>query len=238
MGVYVPFFVEGFVIRSLVQGCRRWEMPMIGPVRFEPSPLSGHSVTDAILGGGYFPSFVFVSPSLHLAQGGFVRKSGLCFLPLLIHVFPIIEGADQATSRLRTALNLGEEDVEKVIIPDGLWQIETAYYRLCLVGRLLSRKLVNFEGLSALVRSTIMPVKGMENKQLPPDRFLFRFNHVLDKNQALEGCSWSFEKNILILNGIRVNENPMQVELNWCEFHVHVHEFSLSKMNLRIATFF
>ncbi|KAL0463000.1 UNVERIFIED_CONTAM: hypothetical protein Slati_0187600 [Sesamum latifolium] len=83
----------------------------------------------------------------------------------------------------------------------------------------------------------ISPVKGMDIKQIPPDHFLFRFNHVLDRNRALEGCPWSFEKNVLVLSGINENENSMHIDLNWCEFHVHVHDLPLSKMNLGIATF-
>ncbi|KAK4400575.1 hypothetical protein Sango_1163600 [Sesamum angolense] len=51
-------------------------------------------------------------------------------------------------------------------------------------------------------------------------------------DQALVGCPWSFERNILISNSIREEDNPMQVDLNWCNFHVHIHYLSLSKMNL------
>ncbi|KAL0311184.1 UNVERIFIED_CONTAM: hypothetical protein Sangu_2413100 [Sesamum angustifolium] len=40
---------------------------------------------------------------------------------------------------------------------------------------------------------------------------------------ALEGYPWSFEKNTLILNGIGTNENPLSVDLNWCEFSIHIH---------------
>ncbi|KAL0414030.1 UNVERIFIED_CONTAM: hypothetical protein Sradi_1604700 [Sesamum radiatum] len=145
--------------------------------------------------------------------------------------------AELVNSRLHQALKLGDEDVDEVVIPDGLWQASTTDYHLCLVGRLLARRPVNFEGLCASLRSMNLPVKGMIIKQIPPDRFLFRFNHVLDRNRALDGCPWSFEKNVLVLSGINENENPMHVDLNWCDFHVHVHDLPLSKMNLGIATF-
>ncbi|KAL0358211.1 UNVERIFIED_CONTAM: hypothetical protein Scaly_1506800 [Sesamum calycinum] len=50
---------------------------------------------------------------------------------------------------------------------------------------------------------------------------------------------WSFEKDVLILNTIGVDENTMHVSLNWCDFfvHVHVHDLRLSKMNLEVSTF-
>ncbi|KAL0448377.1 UNVERIFIED_CONTAM: hypothetical protein Slati_1394100 [Sesamum latifolium] len=46
---------------------------------------------------------------------------------------------------------------------------------------------------------------------------------------------WSFEKNTLILNSIEKNENPLHVDLDWCDFYVHIHDLPLSKMNLGVA---
>ncbi|KAK4438325.1 hypothetical protein Salat_0166800 [Sesamum alatum] len=76
----------------------------------------------------------------------------------------------------------------------------------------------------------------MEVQQLGGGRFLLQFNHFIDRNRALEGCPWSFEKNIIILNEIREHENPLRVNLDWCDFHVHVHELPLSMINLGVAT--
>ncbi|KAL0360874.1 UNVERIFIED_CONTAM: hypothetical protein Sradi_3771900 [Sesamum radiatum] len=80
------------------------------------------------------------------------------------------------------------------------------------------------------------PVKGLELRRLEERRFLIRFNHIIDHSHALEGCLWSFEKNTLILSGIEKNENPMNVDLDWCEFLVHIHDLLLSKMNFGIAS--
>ncbi|KAK4415504.1 hypothetical protein Salat_2657800 [Sesamum alatum] len=79
------------------------------------------------------------------------------------------------------------------------------------------------------------PVKGLEMKSLAEGRFLIRSNHIIDRNSVLEGCPWSFQKNTLILNSMGVGENPLQVDLNWCEFYVHIHDLPLSKMNLGTA---
>ncbi|KAL0378752.1 UNVERIFIED_CONTAM: hypothetical protein Sradi_3180700 [Sesamum radiatum] len=68
-------------------------------------------------------------------------------------------------------------------------------------------------------------------------RLLLRFNHMIDSNRALEGCPLSFGKNVLVLSGIREDENSMHVDLSWCDFYVHVHELPLRKMTLGIATF-
>ncbi|KAK4425041.1 hypothetical protein Salat_1697700 [Sesamum alatum] len=76
----------------------------------------------------------------------------------------------------------------------------------------------------------------MDLRQIGGGRFFLCFNHIVDRNQALEGCPWSFEKNIIILSGVRENKNPLQVDLDWCDFYVHVHELPLSMMNLGVAT--
>ncbi|KAL0410924.1 UNVERIFIED_CONTAM: hypothetical protein Slati_3682100 [Sesamum latifolium] len=39
-----------------------------------------------------------------------------------------------------------------------------------------------------------------------------------------------------ILSGIGDNENPLNVDLDWCEFFVHVHDLPLSKMNFGVAS--
>ncbi|KAL0307284.1 UNVERIFIED_CONTAM: hypothetical protein Sradi_6145700 [Sesamum radiatum] len=80
------------------------------------------------------------------------------------------------------------------------------------------------------------PVKELEMRSLKGKRFMIQFNHIIDRNRALQGCPWSFKKNTLILSRVGVNENPMHVDLNWCEFFVHVPNLPLSKMTFDIAS--
>ncbi|KAL0410569.1 UNVERIFIED_CONTAM: hypothetical protein Slati_3646600 [Sesamum latifolium] len=122
-----------------------------------------------------------------------------------------------------------------VVIPEGVWSVDSDHH-LFLVGRLLSQKQPKFEALVSSINSMLNPVRGLEMRNLSEGRFLIRFHHILDRDRALEGCPWSFEKNTLILSSIGVNENPLDVDLNWCEFFVHIHNLPLSKMNLGVAT--
>ncbi|KAL0344308.1 UNVERIFIED_CONTAM: hypothetical protein Sangu_1318200 [Sesamum angustifolium] len=43
-------------------------------------------------------------------------------------------------------------------------------------------------------------------------------------------------KNILLFASLREEENPMKVDLNRCDFFVHVHDISLNMMNRGVAT--
>ncbi|KAK4385947.1 hypothetical protein Sango_2718700 [Sesamum angolense] len=85
--------------------------------------------------------------------------------------------------------------------------------------------------------SAISSKMGRLLSTLLPIRCLWLWlNHIINKQQALDCCSWSNEKHILILNIIKENEYPMQVNLDYCDFFIHVHDLPLNMMNLGIAT--
>ncbi|KAL0444014.1 UNVERIFIED_CONTAM: hypothetical protein Slati_2124100 [Sesamum latifolium] len=133
-------------------------------------------------------------------------------------------------------LRLTDKECIGVVILDPLCNADSDSHQLFLMGRFLSTKQPKFEALAASLKSMLDPVKGLEIWRLEDGRFLIRFNHIIDRNRALKGCPWSFEKSTLILSSIGVNGNPMRVTLDWCEFVVHVHDLPLSKINLRIAS--
>ncbi|KAL0401520.1 UNVERIFIED_CONTAM: hypothetical protein Slati_4181900 [Sesamum latifolium] len=138
--------------------------------------------------------------------------------------------------KLGRNLRLTKTEGEGVVILNGLWVIDTEFHNLFLVGRLLSSNQPKFDALVSSITSMLNPVKGLEMRSLAEWHFLIRFHHIIDRNRALEGCPWSFEKNTITLSGIGVHDNPQHVDLNWCDFSVHVHDLPLSKMNLGIAT--
>ncbi|KAK4435443.1 hypothetical protein Salat_0707700 [Sesamum alatum] len=138
--------------------------------------------------------------------------------------------------QLKRGLLLTEDEDSRVAMPDDArWQ-GSSQHHLCLVGRVLTKNPYNFEGFCRSIKGMISAVKDLEVQQLPLGRLLLRFSHIIDRNRALAGCSWSFERNLVILSSINADENPMQVDLNWCEFHVQIHDLPLSHMTLPIAT--
>ncbi|KAL0298472.1 UNVERIFIED_CONTAM: hypothetical protein Sradi_6507000 [Sesamum radiatum] len=122
--------------------------------------------------------------------------------------------------KLGQSLKLTEREGAGVVIPDGLWSTSSEDFQLFLVGRLLSTEQPKFEALVNSVKSMLNSMEGLEMRRLEEGQFLIRFNDIIDRNQALEGCPWSFEKNVLILNGIGINENPMNVDLHWVAINI------------------
>ncbi|KAL0411827.1 UNVERIFIED_CONTAM: hypothetical protein Slati_3772400 [Sesamum latifolium] len=146
-----------------------------------------------------------------------------------------MEGLEKELEKFKRSFHLTEAEDKGVVIADGQWNNDTDSHALCLVGRVLMSKTCKFEALSTSIKSMINPVRGMHCQQLTGGHFLLRFYHTLDKDRALKS-PWCFDRNIVILSMIQVHENPMHVDLDWCDFHVHVHDLPLSKMNLGIAT--
>ncbi|KAL0405216.1 UNVERIFIED_CONTAM: hypothetical protein Slati_3835500 [Sesamum latifolium] len=143
---------------------------------------------------------------------------------------------DLEAERLADALVLTEEEGEKLIVPSGVWINGTieqdGYY---LVGRLLSSKSYRIEYLRSMLASIINPLKGMETTELGGSRLLFKFNHALDRNMMMEGCPWTFERQLLVLRTVESEENPHTVELNWCPFYVHIHGLPMRQRTASMA---
>ncbi|KAK4433454.1 hypothetical protein Salat_1107700 [Sesamum alatum] len=107
----------------------------------------------------------------------------------------------------------------------------------CVVGRLLSNKGFHFDSLRSTILQSFNPLKGADVKLIGDNRWLFRFNHHLDQRRVLENYPWAFDKHLLILHSVDAEENPATVDLEWCEFHVHVHDLPLGKMTREMAEF-
>ncbi|KAK4381552.1 putative mitochondrial protein [Sesamum angolense] len=110
-------------------------------------------------------------------------------------------------------------------------------FGLYLVGRLLTPRPFHADALKSTLLLAFNPVRGMDLKPLEGNRFLLKFNHMVDRNRVVDGCPWSFEKNLLVLSSIAANENPQEVNLDWADFHTHVHGLPLSKMSKEMAVF-
>ncbi|KAK4441750.1 hypothetical protein Salat_0509900 [Sesamum alatum] len=47
----------------------------------------------------------------------------------------------------------------------------------------------------------------------------------------------AFDKNLIVLESISTDKNPMHFDLDWCDFHVHAHDLLLSKMTRPISQY-
>ncbi|KAL0361162.1 UNVERIFIED_CONTAM: hypothetical protein Sradi_3800700 [Sesamum radiatum] len=139
--------------------------------------------------------------------------------------------------RLAKSLVLTEEEGARLIVPAGIWNETVAREGYYLVGRLLSSKPYRIEYLRSTLASIINPLKGMSVTELEGNRLLFKFNHVIDRKKVMEGCPWTFERNLLVLRLVENEDNPQTMELNWCAFVVHIHGLPLKQRTTTMANF-
>ncbi|KAL0292489.1 UNVERIFIED_CONTAM: hypothetical protein Sradi_6986200 [Sesamum radiatum] len=140
-------------------------------------------------------------------------------------------------TRLGKALDLTETEEMGVVMPTGVWHADSESRGFHVVGRLLSHKPYHGEALKIILHSSFNPAKGMEISFIEHDRFLLKFAHVLDRERVLANGPWAFEKNLLVLATVAEDENPDEVDLNWCPFHVRIHGLPIGKMTSDVASF-
>ncbi|KAL0434671.1 UNVERIFIED_CONTAM: hypothetical protein Sradi_0175000 [Sesamum radiatum] len=142
---------------------------------------------------------------------------------------------DKTLELLGKTLVLKEEEEDELTIPQEAGSDEVDREGSYLVGRVLTSKIYRTEFLQSTIRAAMNPVKGMDVTDIGGGRILLRFNHEIDRNRALEASPWSIDKNILILNEVKGDENPHMVDLNWCAFFVHVHGLPIKRMTKTIS---
>ncbi|KAL0347721.1 UNVERIFIED_CONTAM: hypothetical protein Scaly_1788100 [Sesamum calycinum] len=138
-----------------------------------------------------------------------------------------------------SSLSLTEEEETGLVFPTGLWHSESLAMGFFVVGRLISSKSFHPEALHTTLRAAFNPVRGMDIKLIEGDRFLLKFFHVLDRDRVLARCPWAYEKNLLVLASVEVADDPKLIDLNWCDFHIHIHihGLPLGKMNQDVASY-
>ena len=117
------------------------------------------------------------------------------------------------------------EDEEDSGIPfDGSMGTQAGEFtRLCLIGKLLSERIHDFDALKIALASFWRPVKGMVARKLEPNRFLFQFFHEKDLNRVMEGSPWTFNKAPLLLERLQEEDDPWLMQVTHLEIWVQVY---------------
>ena len=89
-------------------------------------------------------------------------------------------------------LQIGEEEIQTVTMEEDGPEVEDSFSNLCLVGRLLTERPMDFTALKRVMASLWRPVKGMFVKELDANRYMFQFFHELDIKRVEEGTPWTF----------------------------------------------
>ncbi|KAK4412744.1 hypothetical protein Salat_2921600 [Sesamum alatum] len=120
-------------------------------------------------------------------------------------------------------LSLTEEETGTVNIPSNIWT-QTENGEFAVIGKVLSRKWVNFETLRIALFRMINPRKVMRVRSLNEERFMIFFNHPIDLKCTMESGPWIFDKQLIVLRIIAANQNPLDINLDRSTFTIFIHD--------------
>lgn len=131
-------------------------------------------------------------------------------------------------------ISLGEEEEGGLLFEgeeEGLG-IDT---RWCLVGKLLTGRVSDFNVFQNVLAFLWQPGKGMFVKELSHNRFLFQFYHEIDIKRVLEGSPWTFDRKQLIIARLGEGENPREMQLNYLDLWVQLHDLQPGFMSEKVV---
>lgn len=96
-----------------------------------------------------------------------------------------------------------EEDDELMVKAGDFGKLE-----FCVVGRVLSDQPIQFNLFRSRMALIWNPKKGVHVKEIGNDRFLFQFFHHLYVKRILDGGSWFYDSNPLVISSIKAGIYP------------------------------
>uniref|UniRef100_A0A803PR19 Reverse transcriptase domain-containing protein n=1 Tax=Cannabis sativa TaxID=3483 RepID=A0A803PR19_CANSA len=116
----------------------------------------------------------------------------------------------------------GEDDVANTFEFEES-EVEITNAELCIVGRFLTARAIDYDVMRHIMASLWQPGKGMYVKQLESNRFLFQFYHEIDLNRVIEGSPWTFNRIQFVFTKLKPTDDPRLVPLNSLDIWVQVH---------------
>ena len=92
-----------------------------------------------------------------------------------------------------------DDGVEGLVISAEEAPVKVHSTRLCLFGKFLSDKAVNFNAMKTTLATLWRPMRGVKIKNLGQQLFSFQFYHDMDLERVISQGPWSFDQSILVL---------------------------------------
>ncbi|KAK4415662.1 hypothetical protein Salat_2673600 [Sesamum alatum] len=131
---------------------------------------------------------------------------------------------DSDILKMDKVISLMDEEMANFIIPQEIWDRSFGCLHLSLVGRLVSHRSVHFEAMKGSLVYLIQASRGVSIRKVLESWFCLVFNHVEDLRRVLDMWPWIFYRNLIVLQQLSPQEDPLSLNLDWCPFFVHVHD--------------
>lgn len=88
---------------------------------------------------------------------------------------------------------------DHVTIKNNYEDLENLKWEMCLLGKFLTDKYINFIGLNDYLQMKWRPQHNMEMKRTDHGIYILQFHHQMDIQRVLNRSPWSFNKHLLML---------------------------------------
>lgn len=132
-------------------------------------------------------------------------------------------------------LSLSKDEDDGIILEAGSVSQGGPNIKLCLIGRFLTDRPINFNAMKNRMASIWRPGKGICIKELGANLYLFQFFHEVDLNRIKGGGPWSFDNHLLILHQLEDGEEPSHVPLLHVDFWVQIFDLPVGFMSEHVG---
>ena len=130
-------------------------------------------------------------------------------------------------SRLCASLSIIEREGPVRKLGENLKLAAIQRLSLSLLGKILTRGMVNREAFMRVIGRIWHVNKGVEIESLTGNIFSFHFKDMDDKRRVLAGAPWSFDNALLVLEELVGKGSIESIAFNSCEFWVQIYQVPL-----------
>ncbi|XP_075659849.1 uncharacterized protein At4g02000-like [Castanea sativa] len=130
--------------------------------------------------------------------------------------------------RLWSKLSFTEEEDEGIELGFNCTRAAREIRKNCVLMKILAHKSISTEALRKNMRMLWKTNKGVQISEVDEDLYLVEFGDGRDKKKVLYMCSWSYEKQLVLLQELDGKLTPKEIEIRWEPFWVQIFNLPLN----------
>ncbi|PPS04462.1 hypothetical protein GOBAR_AA16201 [Gossypium barbadense] len=108
---------------------------------------------------------------------------------------------------------------------EEIWAMdEDVEQEFCLVGCLLTARMVNFQTMKNMLANVWHLIGGLLILNLREMRFLFKFFYEVDIDRVIKEAPWTFNNHLMVFHRLLEDEDSMEVPLTYSFLWVQIHD--------------
>ena len=129
--------------------------------------------------------------------------------------------------KLWSKLSFTEEEDEGIELGNNCTKAVRAVGRNCVVMKVLTSRCVSLDMLRKNMRMLWKPNRGVQISEIENELFLVEFGDGKDKQRILDMCSWSFEKQLILMQDFEGELVLKDIVLKWAPFWIQIYNLPL-----------